>query len=144
MERIAMDPTLKNKTISRIKLMIPEMPPRLKTVAKYIVDHTSDFGLDPIRETARKCGVSTYTLVRMAKTLGFNGYEDLRKPFRQALVSSTASVERPEWINNLRAGGELGEVKAAAAVNTIGRKRRTADSTIASQAGTPLARSCSI
>jgi single stranded DNA-binding protein len=33
---------------------------------------------------------------------------------------------------------------AAAAVSTMGRKRRTADSTIASQAGTPLARSCSI
>ena len=125
MERIAMDPTLKNKTISKIKLMLPEMPPRLKTVAKYIVDHTSDFGLDPIRETARKCGVSTYTLVRMAKTLGFNGYEDLREPFRQALVSSTASVERPEWIDNLLAGGELGEVKAAAAVNTLALVQRS-------------------
>ena len=33
---------------------------------------------------------------------------------------------------------------AAAAVSTIGRMRRTALSTIASQAGTPLARSCSI
>ena len=33
---------------------------------------------------------------------------------------------------------------AAAAVRTMGRKRRTADSTIASQAGTPRARSCSI
>ncbi len=33
---------------------------------------------------------------------------------------------------------------AAAAVSTMGRSRRTADSTIASQVGMPLARSCSI
>ena len=33
---------------------------------------------------------------------------------------------------------------AAAAVSTMGRSRRTADSTMASQVGTPRARSCSI
>ena len=120
-----MDPTLKNKTISRLKDTLPAMSPRLKVVAKYIVDHTSDFGLDPIRETARKCGVSTYTLVRMAKTLGFDGYEELREPFRQALVSSTEIVEQPEWIDNLREAGELGEVQAAAAVNTLALVQRS-------------------
>jgi DNA-binding MurR/RpiR family transcriptional regulator len=32
---------------------LPDLSPRLKSVAKYIVDNQSDFGLDPIRETAR-------------------------------------------------------------------------------------------
>ena len=103
-----MDPTLKNKTISKIKQSVSTLSPRLKAVAKYIVDNPSDFGLDPIRATARKCGVSTYTLVRMAKILGFEGYEGLREPFRHALVSSTAFVERPEWVDGLRAEGVLG------------------------------------
>ena len=42
-----MDPTLKAKTISTLKDELPNLSPRLKLVAKYIVDHSSDFGLDP-------------------------------------------------------------------------------------------------
>ncbi len=45
--------------------------------------------------------------------------------------------------NTLRDSGIIAST-AAAAVSTIGRRRRTADSTIASQAGTPAARSLSI
>ncbi|MGB7316654.1 MAG: MurR/RpiR family transcriptional regulator [Planktotalea sp.] len=120
-----MDPTLKNKTILKLKQSVATLPPRLKAVAKYIVDNPSDFGLDPIRETARKCSVSTYTLVRMAKTLGFEGYEDLRAPFRKALVSLTAFEENPEWVDRLRTAGELGEVQANAAVNTMALVQRS-------------------
>ena len=45
--------------------------------------------------------------------------------------------------NTLRDSGIIAST-AAAAVSTIGRKRRTAASTIAFQAATPRARSCSI
>ena len=114
-----MDPTLKNKTISAIKQAIPELSPRLRTVAKYIVDHPSDFGLDPIRETARKCDVSTYTLVRMAKTMGFGGFEELREPFRHALVSTMAHAQDTGWMDTLRENGELGRTQADAARNTL-------------------------
>ena len=120
-----MDPTLKNKTISELKQALPSLSPRLRSVAKYIVDHPSDFGLDPIRETARKCEVSTYTLVRMAERMGFAGYEDLREPFRQALVSSTAVVEKPEWIDELRAQGAMGEVQADASLNAMSIVQRS-------------------
>ena len=114
-----MDPTLKSKTISKLKAVLPELSPRLRTVAKYIVDHPSDFGLDPIRETARKCGVSTYTLVRMAERVGFESYDDLREPFRHALVSASATIDRPEWIENMRETGDIGQVQADASMNTM-------------------------
>ncbi|PYG31152.1 MurR/RpiR family transcriptional regulator [Pelagimonas varians] len=115
-----MDPTLKNKTISALKDGYSSMPPRLQRVAKYVLDQPSDFGLDSIRETARKCEVSTYTLVRMAKTLGFDGFEDLRTPFRQALVASSPMDAQPEWIDALRSKGQIGEVLADAGTNAIG------------------------
>ncbi|WP_425044031.1 MurR/RpiR family transcriptional regulator [Primorskyibacter sp. S87] len=120
-----MDPTLKTKTISAIKRAIPTLSPRLKTVAKYIVDNPSDFGLDPIRETARKCGVSTYTLVRMAEKMDFDGYDELREPFRHALVSGTEMVQRLDWVENLRDGGPLGQVQAEASVNTLAIVQRS-------------------
>lgn len=120
-----MDPTLKTRTISALKEALPELSPRLKTVAKYIVDHPNDFGLDPIRETARKCGVSTYTLVRMAARMGFDSYDELREPFRHALVSANALVDRPDWIESIRLRGDLGAVQAEAALNTMAIVQRS-------------------
>lgn len=120
-----MDPTLKNRTISVIKRILPELSPRLKTVAKYIVDHPSDFGLDPIRETARKCGVSTFTLVRMAHQLNFAGFDELREPFRHALVSASELQDRPDWVDGLRERGEMGRIQAEAAANTLAIVQRS-------------------
>ncbi|MFU1477640.1 MurR/RpiR family transcriptional regulator [Roseovarius sp. C7] len=120
-----MDPAQKTRTISALKEALPDLSPRLRIVAKYIVDHPSDFGLDPIRETARKCGVSTYTLVRMARRMGFGGYEELRDPFRQSLVLSNVLVERPDWLSELRDSGALGRVQADAALNTMAIVQRS-------------------
>lgn len=120
-----MDPTLKNRTLAEIKAQLVTLPSRLQTVAKYIVDYPSEFGLDSIRETARKAGVSTYTLVRLAERLGFDGYDELREPFRHALVSASASMDQPEWIQRLRENGPLGRIQAEAALNTLAIVQRS-------------------
>lgn len=114
-----MDPTLKSKVISMLKAEYAEYSPRLKHVAKYILDNPAAFGLDPIRETARKSKVSTYTLVRLANRLGFGSFEELREPFRHALVSSTQFVDRPDWIDALSAHSDAGRVQAEASMNTL-------------------------
>ncbi|MEM1363138.1 MAG: MurR/RpiR family transcriptional regulator [Pseudomonadota bacterium] len=112
-----MDPTLRNRTISALKAEIGTLSPRLRSVAKYIVDHPSDFGLDTIRETARKCSVSTYTLVRIAKRMGFDTFEEMREPFRQALVTKASLDTPPDWVASLQSEGSLGKVQADAALN---------------------------
>ena len=114
-----MDPTLKSKTISKLKTEIGEFSPKLESVAKYILDHPAEFGLGSIRETAQKIGVSTFTLVRMAKRLGFASFEEFREPFRHALVSSTEFVERPGWLDEMRARGGMAEVYADASMNAL-------------------------
>ncbi len=120
-----MDPTLKSKVISMLKEALPELSPRLRIVAKYIVDNSSDFGLDPIRETARKANVSTYTLVRMAEKLGFDGYDELREPFRHALVSTATVSEQPDWVATMQEQGVFGQRQAEAAVNTMAIVQRS-------------------
>ncbi|SOH95263.1 transcriptional regulator, RpiR family [Monaibacterium marinum] len=120
-----MDPTLKNRTIAKLKAEIPSLPRGLGIVAKYVIDHPSDFGLDSIRVTAKKAGVSTYTLVRLAERVGFSGYDEMREPFRQALVSAAVIVEKPAWVERLRDGGTLGTVQAEAALNEMGIVQRS-------------------
>lgn len=122
---MSLDPTLKNRTLATLREQIPVLPRGLRTVAKYILDHPSDFGLDPIRETARKAGVSTYTLVRLAERLDFSGYDEMREPFRQALVSAAVVVEKPAWVEGLRTFGDLGIVQAEAALNEMAIVQRS-------------------
>ncbi len=120
-----MDPTLKTRTISRLKDEMGSFSPRMRVVAKYIVDNPADFGLDTIRETARKTGVSTYTLVRMSQQMGFDGFDGLRDPFRHALVSSTEYVDLPDWLNELPESGETGRIQAQAALNSLAVVQRS-------------------
>jgi DNA-binding MurR/RpiR family transcriptional regulator len=120
-----MDPTLKSRTISRLKRGFAELPPQLRAAAKYITDNPASFGLDPIRDTARKSGVSTYSLVRLAQEFGFESYEDLRAPFRHALVSASEFVEKPSWLAPMYEAGETGRVQAEASLNAMAIVQRT-------------------
>ena len=114
-----MDPTQKSQTILLLKQMISELSPQLRTAAKYIIDAPGDFGLDPIRETAKKAGVSTYTLVQIAKRLGYASFEELREPFRHALVSTTDSIAEQDWLKEHRSASETGVVYADASRNAL-------------------------
>ncbi|WP_419740717.1 MurR/RpiR family transcriptional regulator [Ruegeria sp.] len=113
-----MDPTLKNKVISKLKSELTEYTPRMKVAAKYILDHPGDFGLDQVRDSARKCGVSTNTFIRLAKISGFDSFEAMREPFRFALVA-TPHQEETGWTRELRQSGFLGEIQAEAAKNAL-------------------------
>ena len=97
----------------------------MRTAAKYIIDQQADFGLDSIRVTARKASLSTYTFVNIAKRLNFSGFEDLRKPFRYALVASPSSLQKTEWLDDIRKDDELGNVYSDAAQNALSIVRRS-------------------
>lgn len=114
-----MDPTQKVKTTAALIDGVRHFSPQMKQAAKYVVDHPSAFGLDSIRETARKARVSTYTLVNMAKTLGFATYEELRKPYRLALTSEVSAQTDPDWLSSVRTQSPGGAVYADAAQNAL-------------------------
>lgn len=119
-----MDPTLKSRLLSEIKEKASGFSPQLRLTAKYVADNQADFGLDSIRETARKAGVSTFTLVRLAKLLGFDRFDDLREPFRHALVSLTDNVEGREWLDRWRTA-DNGAYQADAAANSLAVVQRS-------------------
>lgn len=111
--------TLRNTRLKQLKKHIPDLPRAQQAAAKYIIDNPSDFGLDAIRETASKAGVSTYTLIRLAEGMGLDNYETLRAPFRQSLVMATDDMARQHWLEMLAQHGEQGRVQADAAANAI-------------------------
>lgn len=90
---------------AQLRDSIDDLPPRLGAVAKYILDHPVDFGLDPIRVSAEKIGVSANTLVRLAQHLGLDGFNDLRAPFRSALMTDRDDLTGEDWVRALENGG---------------------------------------
>ena len=97
-----------------------QFSPKIKVVAKYISDNPENFALESMRATAAKTGVSTFTLTRMADVLGFDSFEDLRKPFRQALSGTTVLREDLSWLHDQYDQGTVGKDQVSFAKTSIG------------------------
>lgn len=98
---------------------IDQMPAQLQAAAKYIIDHPADFGIDPVRVSAEKIGVSSNVLVRLAQRLGFDGFDALRRPFRDALVTDGEDRLGHDWLTRLRTENTFGAAQAEFAQNQL-------------------------
>jgi DNA-binding MurR/RpiR family transcriptional regulator len=56
----------------------------------------------------------------MAQALGLSSFEELREPFRRALLTGVQQEARADWLSRLREDGITGGVQAEAAANTLG------------------------
>ncbi|MBE3639515.1 MurR/RpiR family transcriptional regulator [Mangrovicoccus algicola] len=115
-----MDPTQKTRLLAALQDRMDSLSPQQRKAARHVIAHPLDVGMDPIRDTAQKAGVSTYTLVSLAKLMGFGGYRAFREPFRQALLPGAAAATAPAWLTQDAAGDDGGAVFAAAAANAMG------------------------
>lgn len=61
------------------------LPPQLQSAARYVLDHPEDVALLSMRELARRAVVQPWTMMRLAKRLGFDGYEPFRALFADSL-----------------------------------------------------------
>lgn len=61
------------------------LPSQLQDAARYLLDNPEDVALLSMREQARRAGLQPWTMVRLAKRLGFDGYEPLRSLYANAM-----------------------------------------------------------
>ena len=76
-----------SNTIQRLVDAFPGLTPELQKAARFITEHPEEVGLTSMRQLASAAGVKPATITRLTKQLGFEGYEQLREPFRQRLRS---------------------------------------------------------
>lgn len=94
------------------------LSPQLQRAARYMVDHPREVGLHSMRALAARAEVHPNTLVRLARELGFDGFEALRERFRDFLVTEGLGSfrDRARWLQELAArGGTAGVVAEMAA-----------------------------
>ncbi len=104
---------------NRLRRTIDDLPTQLQAAAKYIIDHPADFGIDPVRVTAQKIGVSSNVLVRLAQRLGFDGFDAFRQPFRHALATDREEQLGQDWLSSLRQEGQFATAQSQFARNEL-------------------------
>jgi len=68
-------------------------------------------GVSSIREIAEAADVKPNTFVRLARSVGFEGYESFRTPFRNEIRKGGINFpDRARWLQSLGRSGKLGDL----------------------------------
>lgn len=71
--------------IAEMQASFPTLSPRIRAAARYLLEHPNEIAVTSMRQIAHAAEVPPNTLVRLAQSLGFEGFEELRHPFREAM-----------------------------------------------------------
>lgn len=61
------------------------LTPRLRDAARYAIDHPNDIALNPVATVAVMAKIAPAAFIRLAKALGYDGYSELQRLFREPL-----------------------------------------------------------
>lgn len=74
----------------RIAAQAPEFTNSQKSVADYIADHLNKVAFYTLHELAKKIGVSTTTIIRFSRALGYEGFSEMQKAIQEDIYASAA------------------------------------------------------
>lgn len=94
-------PTTAEDLRAEILLRYESLSKRLKQIARHILDEPNDFALETLAVIASRCDVQPSTIVRFAKTFGFEGASQMQKLFRDGLLSTNAALGYSERVRQL-------------------------------------------
>lgn len=81
----------------------PTLPNRLQVIARFALDNPDQMALSTVAEIARGAAVPPSAVIRFANALGFSGFLDLQRVYRERLVARSATYR--ERIADLRRHG---------------------------------------
>ena len=107
------DTNASSMILIRLADELPELTPEAQKAATYVLENPLDVGVSTVREIAEAASVSPNTIMRMARQVGFKGYDDFRAPFREDIRRGGADFpDRARWLQDIRKSGSLGHLYA--------------------------------
>lgn len=99
--------------LDRLAEELEALTPETRKAATYVLENPNDVGVSTVREIAEAANVKPTTFVRMARQVGFEGYDDFREPFREEIRRGAATFpDRARWLQALERSGKLGGLYA--------------------------------
>ena len=108
------------------------LPATLQKAARYIIDNPRDVGVASMRSLAVKLSVHPNAFVRLARRIGFEGYDEMRERFRDFVRGDDLGSfrDRATWLQEMaEKGGSAAIVgdMAAAITDNVERSFRKQD-----------------
>jgi len=104
------------------------LTPEVRKAARYVLENPQAVGVSTVREIAEFARVKPGTFVRMARAIGFEGYEDFREPFRAAIRDGLVPFHgRARWLQAQAVKGGTGTLYA----DMVGSALRNIEETFA-------------
>lgn len=106
-------PSAPTEILGALGTALDELPTQVQRAARYVLDNPGEIAVTSMRGIADAAGVKPNTLVRMARVVGFEGYDDFRDPFRQYAAEGTLSFsDRARFLQTISQGGSHGSLLA--------------------------------
>ncbi len=107
------DTNVQSSVLNRLTEEWGALTPETQKAARYVLENPQDVGISTVREIAEAARVKPNTFVRMAQQVGFEGYDDFREPFREAIRQGQVSFpDRARWLQEISKSGDLGGLYA--------------------------------
>jgi DNA-binding MurR/RpiR family transcriptional regulator len=107
--------------LQRLQEHLGNVTRQQRIAAQFILDHPHDVGVSSLRQFAAAADVTPNTLVRLAQSIGFRGFEALQQPFKDAARRGPISpLDREEWLEALGQADSAGHLLKAAAGTALG------------------------
>jgi DNA-binding MurR/RpiR family transcriptional regulator len=101
----------------------PQLPNRLQGIARFALGNPDAMALSTVAELARDADVPPSAVIRFANALGYPGFTDLQRVYRERLVARSATYrERIEQLR--RGGGDHGHVVQELVASSIHQLER--------------------
>lgn len=71
-----------------------ELPTKLAKAARYALDNPNRIALDSMRTVSASCGVTSPTMLRLARKVGYENYEEFRADFQHQLLERGFGPDR--------------------------------------------------
>jgi DNA-binding MurR/RpiR family transcriptional regulator len=97
----------------------PTLTPKLKSVAKVILDNPNLVATTSMRALASRAGVTPPTMIRLANTLGFENYESFRQVF-QTSINEQNFEDRANWLQLTSATDGIASIVHEIAESSLG------------------------
>jgi len=107
--------------LESLRAQFDDMSAQVKVAAEWVLDNAGAIAVNSMRGIASEAGVTPNTLVRMARAVGFEGYDEFRDPFRrQAADGAPSFPDRARFLQSINEGGSHGALLADMAASALG------------------------
>lgn len=86
---------------SRIPAKMNSFSRNQTVVANYILENLENIAFDTLKELADKINVSTTTIIRFARELGYSGFSDMQKDIQRNIIHKSSLPERLNQNKNI-------------------------------------------